>query len=266
MNTGILIGHGSTADIFKLEGGYVLKLYKSCIPKGNIECEYGNTRLMGSCGVRTPEAIKLIEHDGRSGIVLKYITGKSLRELMLNPFTIKKYSKMLARLQYQMHQKKNEGLPRLKELVAENIKKAPILSDQQKLQVLKLLSSIPDGNSICHGDFYPGNIMISKNGAVILDWMMAGSGAPAADVARTTLLLLIPQLPEGSPWLKKMVYHKIRQTINRFYLEEYCRLSKVIPADIIRWTIPIAAASLIDQWSAAEEQQLYAMIVKGLAS
>lgn len=45
---------------------------------------------------------------------------------------------------------------------------------------------MPDGNQLCHGDFWGGNILMSPRGEVIIDWNRACYGNPLADLARTT--------------------------------------------------------------------------------
>lgn len=51
------------------------------------------------------------------------------------------------------------------------------------------LESMPKGNSLCHGDFNPSNIIISEdNKPYIIDWSHATQGNPCADAARTYLL------------------------------------------------------------------------------
>lgn len=56
------------------------------------------------------------------------------------------------------------------------------------------LSSVADaGTSLLHLDLHPGNVLLTVNGPVVIDWANAGRGAGAVDVANTWLLLAAAQ-------------------------------------------------------------------------
>ena len=84
-----------------------------------------------------------------------------------------------------------------------------IIGENEKLPlklrqaVLNVLEGLPDGEQLCHGDFHPGNILVTARGAVIIDWMTASRGTAAGDVARTAIILEAAQPPPGTPmrWL-----------------------------------------------------------------
>ena len=58
---------------------------------------------------------------------------------------------------------------------------------------------------LCHGDLHPSNVILSPRGPMIVDWFDASRGDPAADIARSTLVLLAhgadppPHLPGADP-------------------------------------------------------------------
>jgi aminoglycoside phosphotransferase (APT) family kinase protein len=43
---------------------------------------------------------------------------------------------------------------------------------------------------VCHGDLHPSNVLLGRDGPVIVDWFDASRGDPIADVARSSLTLL----------------------------------------------------------------------------
>ena len=43
---------------------------------------------------------------------------------------------------------------------------------------------------LCHGDLHPSNVILTRDGPVIVDWFDASRGDPVADVARSSLMLL----------------------------------------------------------------------------
>ena len=54
-----------------------------------------------------------------------------------------------------------------------------------------IVAELPTGGPIvlCHGDLHPGNVVLTDDGPMLVDWFDAGRGDPLADVARSTLLI-----------------------------------------------------------------------------
>ena len=51
------------------------------------------------------------------------------------------------------------------------------------------------GTSLLHGDLHPGNILLTADGPVVIDWTNASIGPPGADLAVTWLLIGAAQAP-----------------------------------------------------------------------
>ena len=76
-------------------------------------------------------------------------------------------------------------LTKLKDKMNRKINMADIASTT-KYDLHTRLESMPKGNSLCHGDFNPSNIIISEdNKPYIIDWSHATQGNPCADAAST---------------------------------------------------------------------------------
>ena len=57
-------------------------------------------------------------------------------------------------------------------------------------EIIKEISDLPNGNFILHGDYHPGNVMITAEGRfVIIDLLNVCCGPKEYDVARTFFLL-----------------------------------------------------------------------------
>ena len=54
--------------------------------------------------------------------------------------------------------------------------------------MLDLLETLPDGYTVCHGDFYWDYLLLTSGRPVVIDRHGAGRGNPLADVAKTWLL------------------------------------------------------------------------------
>src|SRR6266542_3029202 len=125
---------------------------------------------------------------------------------------ILKHARSLAELQVKINQQSIIGLPSYKDRLSHDIRNTPHLDEELRNQVLASLNNLPDGNNVCQGDYHPGNLIITKNGPIVIDWMAACTGSPWADVARTSLILSI-----GAKRAGKQVRPIIRVMINLYH-------------------------------------------------
>src|SRR5262249_39387897 len=60
---------------------------------------------------------------------------------------------------------------------------------------LALLESLPPGDGLCHGDFHPGNVIMTAEGPRLIDWTWARRAGPALDLGHCHVVLceLIPE-------------------------------------------------------------------------
>ena len=118
---------------------------------------------------------------------------------------------------------------------------------------LNALDRLPDDDAVCHGDFHPGNILMSSRGPIIVDWNDATRGDPHADVARS---LVIAQFAAGQPGVRIAFDLELFQ---RSYLERYLQLGDVSHQRVEAWELPVAVARLAEG-IAGERNSLLAFI------
>jgi aminoglycoside phosphotransferase (APT) family kinase protein len=123
-----------------------------------------------------------------------------------------------------------------------------------------MLEALPDGKNLCHGDYHPGNVLITKRGPVVIDWMTACTGSPWADVARSSLLLSIGAKAAGKQ-LRPIVRLVVR-LYHDSYLNQYHRMIPDTGNELDRWRLVIAAARL-NEGITAEQEALIKMLKAG---
>ena len=165
--------------------------------------------------------------DGKWAIVLDYIPGKTLAQLMdENPERLDEYLNLFVDLQISIHEKRCPTLTRLKDKMRNKIS-LTTLDATTKYDLHTRLEGMPKHNKVCHGDFNPSNIIIAENGTpYILDWSHATQGNASADVARTYLLF----------WLNGDISGA------ELYLDTFCKKSDTAKQYVQKW-MPIVAAS-----------------------
>jgi aminoglycoside phosphotransferase (APT) family kinase protein len=258
------IGAGRTATIFRYGQNQAIKLFKASFPRQAINDEFEIGRSLNTRGLSIPRTYELIEVDHTKGIVLDFINGRSmLQNLAKKPWFVLTYAKKMARLHFAIHKAsiaRNNWIKSLSKSLAEKISRVTLLSTEEQNAVLQDLASLPDGSALCHGDFHPDNILMSKDGLVTVDWITARIGNSVADVARTWLLLSMATLPEDKSRIEVFLAKHLRDSFCRSYLKEYQTLSNISLEDLEKWKLPVAAARLIEDVSDQENQNLLKFI------
>jgi hypothetical protein len=88
-------------------------------------------------------------------------------------------------------------------------------------------------------------------------------GYPLADVARTSLLLRLGQLPDHLSEAERQEITQGRQLLHETYLERYLQLRAVPLEALAQWEIPVAAARL-SEGITRENEALLAIVRRGL--
>ncbi len=261
---GKLISRGRTAEIFRWGNDRVLKLFLKEFPTHWAEHEAEVTGTVHKAGLPVPAMEGVVEVEGRQGIIFERVDGPSMFQvLMSKPWRIRQLVRTLAELHAAIHSCEMPELPSLREELESGIREEVELPEETKEAVLRHLEQLPDGNAICHLDFHPGNIIMSSHGPVVIDWSNPRRGDPLADVAATSLLFRLAEVPQfmAGRWLINM----LRGWFHSIYLKRYLQLRSVSREQIAAWELPLAAARLTDNIP-EERERLLAFIETGLKS
>jgi aminoglycoside phosphotransferase (APT) family kinase protein len=145
------------------------------------------------------------------------------------------------------------GLPPIRPVLESAIGGCDLLTGDLKKRVRSVLDSLEEGDTLCHLDFHPDQVMLTSKGPVVIDWMTAVKGDPLADLARTLVITKFGY-PPNTNWIMSRLIDIMRDQMRSAYLTEYRALRPDVDLDpLLRWTIPIAAARLAD--GIPEEQE-----------
>ena len=257
------IALGRTAQVFSWENDTVLKLFFDWVPESWITHEFRVARLVSETGLDIPAVVgEIVTLDGRKGICYQKVDGESMMQhISTHPFKLFSHTSMMGKLHAGMHSRSGIGLPSQHEKLHYKIKDADPLPDDLKGAALLALEKLPQGDRLCHGDFHPGNILMTNHGPVIIDWTDASCGNPISDVARTLVLITAAQLPLDSlfGWILKFGRHLL---INS-YTRNYFHFAKEDHSQLDAW-IPVVAAARLNEEIPEEYDQLLNIVRQGL--
>lgn len=188
---GPLVALGNTSNVFGWGDDAVVKVLLPGIPDNWAVREAESTDLVHSAGLPAPTVLDLVTVDGRPGIVFERIEGASIwEEMVADPNQIPSLSLVLAEVQAEVNEARApKGLPALEDRLCENIQQAVGLTSSQRSDALEELDGLPDGDSICHFDVHPNNVLLGSDKPVIIDWFDSAIGDPNADIARSLILM-----------------------------------------------------------------------------
>jgi len=240
---GKLIGQGRTAEVYAWGDDRVLKLYRAGWHASWAEREAYISRAVSATGLPVPAVGGAIEVDGRQGILFGRVAGPSmLQQFGAKPWTLVRALRAFTDLHLAMHRQAVHELPSQRQQLIRLIEGASPVPDGVRAAALERLERLPDGDALCHGDYHPDNVLVTRNGPIIIDWGGASRGHPLADVARTALLLQVGE-PLSSQ-LNRWLLASARALVRRAYVRRYLRLRPASAGELAAWRLPIAVARL----------------------
>ncbi len=252
------IAVGRTAEVYAWENGQVLKLYRDWCPANWVDYEARIGHLVNEAGVPSPKAGEIIEVNGRRGILYERVDGmEMLASMGRSPLKLGECGRALARLHLAMHQCSAGDLPLTSQQLERSIRSAKNLPADLRERALQTLASLPDGDRLCHGDFHPGNVILTSRGPMVIDWMTASRGNPASDVARTRLLLTIGDPPNKG--LMRWLILAGRGVFVRTYLETYRKAAPAVMEQSEAF-LPVMAAARLNEEILPETEKLLRLV------
>ena len=256
LKTEVLIATGLTSEVFSWGPERVLKLFFPWVQRETVEREFSATQAIHRAGMPTPAAFELLQVGQRSGIVFERLHGDSLlRGVERRPWTLFTAARQLAEQHARVHS--YDALPELstqREQIERWIASAEDFPPAQKAAARAQMARLPTGGALCHGDFHPGNIILTSRGPMIIDWAGASRGHPLGDVARTSVLFESANLPPNTPLKIRILMKLARQLLHRTYLRRYLEVRPGTLEDIESWRVVQRLAGLA--WRAGKNAAL----------
>lgn len=222
------------------DGERCVKIFRDGYSKADILNEALNTARVEETGLPIPRVLEIAQIDEKWAIVFEYAKGKTLSRLIEEePHRKAEYIAHLVKLQCNVHRHRCRMLNPLKDKLKRRIEDSR-LSESLRLRLIEELRTMPESDSICHGDFTLSNVVMDMDGKVsVLDWAHATRGSAAADAAITCLRLLSRGNTDEA----------------EIYLTEFCRVSGSDREEIMRW-LPLVAAAHLAHCKESEREYL----------
>jgi aminoglycoside phosphotransferase (APT) family kinase protein len=259
----IKVGTGRTAEVFRDDDGSAVKLFYDWMPATEAEHEAAILRSVSQVCMLAPKFYELVRIDDRNGLRFEFIDGEMAGQQMLHyPLLIIRLSHAIGLLHREIHSTHIKELQTCKDVFDTGIQASPWIDDAIRNKLLAFLHE-RKGNSLCHGDFHPENILIDKNGQMrVIDWVNAYSGDPLSDAARTYYLIRYGRSPIKRTLLQKLLERFGKALAANAYLRGYFGKNKLPKRDFRLWLLIIMINRAVHERIPGEESVLKKTIVR----
>jgi len=237
------IGVGRTAEVYDLGDGRVVKLLQPDLPSGWLDVEAEKTAAVREAGVPAAMVHGRMEIDGRPGVIFDKAPGKQmLKRIKRSPHRIRRWARRLASIHAGILHCGCADLPDVKEVLAWKIVRADTLRSHEKAAARDALQRLPGGTKVLHGDFHADNVFIAGSEAMVIDWIDACCGDPAADIARSLWLLSPDVIPPDMRF--RRVAAAFMGAARGAYARDILEAAGRTRSDVRAWRLPVVAARL----------------------
>ena len=227
-----LIGQGANGAVYRMDRENVIKVFQKTAPLEDIERERNLSKQALIEGIPTAISYTVAKVDDCYGIMFELIDAVPLSfELKSDPEGYDRNTGKYIDLYKKIHETEGDPkqFPNIKSIYHKAIEGCAEYYSQEELSKLKaLVDSVPDRNTLIHGDYHPNNIMYQNGELVLIDMGDMSIGHPIFDFLATAatqvnLVKLSPEYAEGHTRMPAELITKTWRRLFDTYFEEYTK-------------------------------------------
>lgn len=189
-------GYNGQAFISDAHPGKLLKLVHGSLSSAEkVEQEFYASQAAFEAGLPTPRVYEIVRNGQEHGYISERIEDKiSFSRLCADaPERIPEYAALMARYGHELHAHPlsvSRYVPSLKSLLREAVAFAPFVTQAQRERLSSLVDEMADRDTAVHGDFQPGNLILSHDKPYWIDlgWLCVGD--PVIDLAHLYKMMM----------------------------------------------------------------------------
>lgn len=202
-----MIGAGANGQVYRLDKERIVKVYNPLTnPPEKIFREKHVAREAFVAGVPTALSFEMVRVGDSLGIVYEMIDSMTLGEVIVQqPERLEEYATRMAQMLLKLHATEFDdgALPDARDslhLWVDVAERSGYYEDNVIAAARKLVNSIPPRNTFIHGDFHPGNIMVTDDDEFLLiDMGDASVGDPIIDmIGAYQIMRVVADHPGGT--------------------------------------------------------------------
>jgi serine/threonine protein kinase len=196
----VLLTTGGEAEIYDLDPDRILRVLWRDNGKSE-EKDVILQEILANESIHVPKVYEYLRIQDRAACIMEKIHGDTLtNEMRKNIRVLVKVPHILAELQKKVSSiVMPDSYPSIRDLFTFVTEHGRLQDKELTAFVTQIFNEQRTELMLCHGDFHPGNILVSNETLTIIDWSGSYSGNPIADIAHTYILMRqMPRLPGQS--------------------------------------------------------------------
>ena len=222
-----IIGRGGQGTIYRLDEETIVKLYNPGYSLEAIEKERAASKAALKLGIPTAFSFGTVKCGEAYGVIFEMMNSGTLSQAMkAKPDRLPQYVKMYYDLFNALHSIHDTDsiYPRLKVSLHEQANRLSRwgLSAEEIATLHELVNAVRDTDTIIHGDFHPGNLMLHNDELLIIDVPDLKSGAPLYDLYTVFRdLITAPQNAPQQCEISQGMPPELCTTVGQMFLSMY---------------------------------------------
>jgi aminoglycoside phosphotransferase (APT) family kinase protein len=244
------VARGSRSEVRAFGHGAVIKVPDPTTPADWILFEADYTEAVRAAGAPAPRLLGMEKIFGRPASVWERVDGASMWQRVVDrPARSAQMGRLLADVQLSLFELVPPvTLPSQSDRLTSKIRRSAAVGDPSLARALDLVPARAGPLYLCHGDMHPSNVILARDGPVIVDWFDASRGDRVAEIARSSLLVgdgsdTPRHLPGAGPGTLGV--------LTRAYLSRLRERLEIDPDLLARWQAINAVARLAEGLSPA---------------
>ena len=187
-----LLGKGANGEVYRIDDERIVKLFSETASIDVIQREKALSQKAMIYGLPTAISFDIVKCGNRYGAVFELLNAKTLSTTIKNdPSAFDTYADSYVDLYKKLHSTvvKKEDFPSIKEIYYDYIDDCKDWYTPEQLDTLrKIVDSIPDRDTLIHGDYHANNIMIVDGQLLLIDMGDLSFGHPIFDFLATAAI------------------------------------------------------------------------------
>ena len=216
-----VIGQGCCSTIYRLSEREILKMYDKQTRNDLrlVQKEFEISKACSELGILTDRALELYECEGIYGASYEYVSGDTMLDAINHGENINEMIQALAAIGHKLHSldADENQFPDAISVFDGILRYVDGWVTVEECEHLKaLIEAIPKYPKLVHGDFHPGNVIISNDRFVLIDIGGAGFGHPVFDLI--SMYRMMRKASDAGD--KTGIYRQIYENYLEYYFEK----------------------------------------------
>lgn len=215
-----MIGHGAKGDVYRYDDELVIKVYNQSNTYRDVEQEIALSRRAFILGIPTAISFGIVSVGERYGAMYELVDSETVSKCISRaPGQVEVYAKIMADLAHTIHGitvSEDDHFPPASDRLKAYIRTGVAYENGALAEkCMKLLETLPESNTLIHGDFHTGNVFMQKGEPLLIDMDRLSTGHPMMEISDLCYFYLV--LGEEGPAVVEDFMGFSYQTAKRFF-------------------------------------------------